>query len=338
MRALPIAVVATFVVAVPAQAPAPTHHELEVPDAPPLPYAVAAPASFTAERFVPLLVCVGDVSPEIVAATVEQAFVVVAAPAREPAALAALLGELRQQFRVEQLGMHLAGVGDDGVAAAVRLAAFASHELQTLTVWGGAWPDDTTELRGLADRRVRLLGDAGGVAAALRKAELDARTVAVDPSDAVAVAQHFAALHAERAPAGAAADVASALDDFHDAAAKGDEQRYFARLPDDAVFLGTDATERWTGAEFRAFALPYFERGPAWTYVPLRRHVTLADGGELAWFDEVLDNEAYGVCRGSGVLERRDERWVVRQYHLTIPIPNALAREVVERIRASGGR
>jgi hypothetical protein len=129
--------------------------------------------------------------------------------------------------------------------------------------------------------------------------------------------------------------VADALDDFHDAAAKGDEQRYFARLPDDAVFLGTDASERWSGAAFRAFALPYFERGPAWTYVPVARHVELA-GADVAWFDEVLDNDAYGECRGSGVLQRRDGLWVLRQYNLTIPVPNDLARGLVARARALG--
>jgi phosphohistidine phosphatase SixA len=131
-----------------------------------------------------------------------------------------------------------------------------------------------------------------------------------------------------------AAAVAMTIDDFHDAAAKGDEAIYFAILPDDAVFLGTDATERWTGKQFREFAMPYFQRGPAWIYVPLRRWITLSADGAFAWFDEVLDNEGYGECRGSGVLERRAERWVVRQYNLTVPVPNDLMRGVVERIRA----
>ena len=76
------------------------------------------------------------------------------------------------------------------------------------------------------------------------------------------------------------------------------------------------------------------ERGPAWTYVPLRRHVTVAASGALAWFDEVLDNEAYGECRGSGVLELRQGRWVVRQYNLTVPVPNDLMRGIAERIRS----
>jgi hypothetical protein len=38
--------------------------------------------------------------------------------------------------------------------------------------------------------------------------------------------------------------VAGVLDDWHDAAAKADEPRYFAHFSSDAVFMGTDATER----------------------------------------------------------------------------------------------
>ena len=138
--------------------------------------------------------------------------------------------------------------------------------------------------------------------------------------------RHFAALHATRALAGPAAAIAQALDDFHDAAANGDEDRYFALLPDDAVFLGTDASERWTGAEFRRFALPYFQRPEAWTYVPLQRHVTVLADGDHACFDELLDNDGYGLCRGSGVLVQRDGRWVLQLYDLSIPMPSGWER------------
>src|SRR5438067_6674996 len=34
------------------------------------------------------------------------------------------------------------------------------------------------------------------------------------------------------------------LDDWHDAASKADEERYFGHFANGAVFLGTDATER----------------------------------------------------------------------------------------------
>lgn len=124
------------------------------------------------------------------------------------------------------------------------------------------------------------------------------------------------------------------LDDFHRAAADAHEERYFAHLAPGAVFLGTDATERWSREEFLQFAHPYFERGQGWTYVPRQRHVAVAESGDVAWFDEILDNENYGTCRGTGVLQLRGGRWRIEQYHLTIPLPNELARDVVEQIRA----
>jgi len=124
------------------------------------------------------------------------------------------------------------------------------------------------------------------------------------------------------------------LDAFHDAAKKADGKRYFDQLAPDAVFLGTDATERWTRDAFEAFAMPHFEAGRGWAYTSTARHVDLEAGGELAWFDELLENESYGTCRGSGVLRKREGRWRIAQYNLSIAVPNPVARDVVARIRA----
>lgn len=131
----------------------------------------------------------------------------------------------------------------------------------------------------------------------------------------------------------AKAEVGQTLAAFHAAAARADEAAYFELLAPAAVFLGTDATERWDKEAFRAFAHPYFAQGKGWTFVPRDRHVDFAAHGEVAWFDELLDSASYGECRGTGVLERIDGRWRILQYHLTIPVPNALAKEVVARIR-----
>ena len=122
------------------------------------------------------------------------------------------------------------------------------------------------------------------------------------------------------------------LDDLHRAAAEADEARYFGHFAKEAVFLGTDASERWTVEQFRAYAHPHFQSGTGWTYRPTERHVRLSDDGKTAWFDERLHNEKYGEVRGSGVLVW-DERWRFAQYNLSFPIPNALAAEVVDMIR-----
>ena len=222
--------------------------------------------------------------------------------------LAPMLTELRQSFRIEQGGMHVVLEGAD---RAVNLALDHRAEFQTFVVHGRAGAEAPKLLR-LPSRRVRTLTGA----------------------DAAAVADAVAELHAERQVTGAAGEVARVLDDFHDAAANGDEDRYFAILPDDALFLGTDATERWTGAQFRNEYMRYFRRPSAWTYVALQRHVVIEADGKLALFDEIFDNDAYGECRGSGVLWQRDGRWVLRQYHLTIPVPNDLAPGIARQIRA----
>ena len=54
-------------------------------------------------------------------------------------------------------------------------------------------------------------------------------------------------------PTGEAGAVGNVLDAFHTTASKADEEAYFALLAPNAVFLGTDATERWDKAAFRAF-------------------------------------------------------------------------------------
>jgi hypothetical protein len=122
------------------------------------------------------------------------------------------------------------------------------------------------------------------------------------------------------------------LDSFHQAAAQANGDKYFSLLADDAVFIGTDAKERWNKVQFEDFANPYFSQGKGWTYLPRDRHITFANNSQVAWFDELLDNKNYGECRGTGVLVKRGERWLISQYHLTIPLPNALAGEFVERI------
>jgi len=127
--------------------------------------------------------------------------------------------------------------------------------------------------------------------------------------------------------------IAHVLDDFHAAAAAADEQRYFAHFAPEGVFLGTDATERWTVAEFREYAHPHFSEGHGWTYVPHDRHVMLSGNGTLAWIDEKLTNEKYGELRGTGVLRKIDGTWKLVHYSLTFTIPNEKSLAVVATLQ-----
>ena len=128
--------------------------------------------------------------------------------------------------------------------------------------------------------------------------------------------------------------VAGVLDGLHAAASKADGESYFSLFSQDAVFIGTDAGERWTIDEFRAYGEARFATGTGWTYVVRERHIDLAPGGDVAWFDEILWNQSYGTTRGTGVLVRVAGAWKIAQYHLTIPIPNDLAAGMAATIKA----
>ena len=130
----------------------------------------------------------------------------------------------------------------------------------------------------------------------------------------------------------ARAEIEGVLDAWHLAAARADGASYFGAMTEDAVFLGTDASERWSLAEFRAFCEPYFARGIGWTYLSRERHVAVVDS--VAWLDERLWNDEYGECRGTGVLRREAGAWRIAHYSLTLTVPNEVADDVVELIRA----
>ena len=129
------------------------------------------------------------------------------------------------------------------------------------------------------------------------------------------------------------AEVAAVLDAFHAAAAAADEEQYFATLAPEAIFLGTAPGERWQGSGFRDFVHSRFSRGKGWAYRPSARSIDVSEDALTAWFDETVDNDHYGSCRGTGVLRRHDDGWKIEQYNLTIPVPDALAPELVARIR-----
>lgn len=131
-------------------------------------------------------------------------------------------------------------------------------------------------------------------------------------------------------------EIGAVLDQLHAAAARADGEAYFALYTPDATYLGTDAAERWTLAEFRGYAMPYFSKGQGWVYVPRERHITMApiDCRCVAWFDELLDSKSYGTSRGTGTLVLTAQGWKVSQYALTFPIPNDLAHDMTDAIKA----
>lgn len=130
----------------------------------------------------------------------------------------------------------------------------------------------------------------------------------------------------------AKAEINRVLDDWHDAAARSDEARYFGHFAADGIFLGTDATERWDVAAFRAYAQRPFAEGRGWVMRSIRREIALGPG--LAWFDEDLETKNLGPARGSGVLRREGGTWKIVQYNLAITVPNERFEEVKSLLAA----
>jgi len=118
----------------------------------------------------------------------------------------------------------------------------------------------------------------------------------------------------------------SLIDGLHKDAHEGNFETYFARYTNDAVFMGTDKTERWTIDAFKAYAAPAFEDGHGWTYEVVERN--WEGDGDTRWFDEILFNEKLGHCRGTGVVEKVGDNWKIAHYSLTLLIPNDIAETV----------
>lgn len=267
----------------------------------------------------------------------------------DSAVFAPLLEDVRKQVLVRGGKFHLAGPSNGG-RAALHLARLRPDWFASVLVLPGFLPSAADEqgleamrgvnvamLIGSADtdwlgpsRRTRDLLRAAGVRTTFTILEGQGHVLDVTPDTLFTMLEEADAL---ADPSSNLAKVSAALDDLHDAAAKADEARYFRRFSRSAVFLGTDATERWTKAEFQTWARPYFARGRAWVYTPRDRHVFFSADGATAWFDEFVDNEKLGACRGTGVLVLEDGEWRIAQYHLVIPVPNDLATDLVKRAR-----
>jgi len=122
--------------------------------------------------------------------------------------------------------------------------------------------------------------------------------------------------------------VNTVLDKLNEYAANADFKNYFDLYAEESTFIGTDANEFWNKKEFMAYAKGPFERGKAWSFKSLKRNITFSKDGKYAWFDELLETQMK-LCRGSGVLEKIGNNWKIRQYVLSMTVPNDVAKEVI---------
>lgn len=119
------------------------------------------------------------------------------------------------------------------------------------------------------------------------------------------------------------------LDNWHKAAAEAKFEAYFSYFTNDAIFIGTDATENWTMPQFKTFAKPFFDRGSAWNFKVLERNIYTDKTQKIVWFDELLDTQMK-ICRGSGVLIKVKNEWKIKHYVLSATIPNEKINEVIK--------
>ncbi len=131
---------------------------------------------------------------------------------------------------------------------------------------------------------------------------------------------------------GLKAEVGTTIDQWHKAATKADFDAYFSLMTEDAVYIGTDASENWSGKEFKKFAEPHFKSGKAWDFTKLKRHIFFSENNKTAWFDELLKTHM-GLCRGSGVLIRENGSWKIKHYVLSMTIPNDQMKKVAHMKR-----
>lgn len=130
------------------------------------------------------------------------------------------------------------------------------------------------------------------------------------------------------APAPDKKAISTLLDNWHAAAAKADHKGYFGKIEEDGHYIGTDATENWDKKAFEAFSKPYFDKGKAWDFKAVERHIYFSKDGKVAWFDELLDTWMKG-CRGSGVLEWDGKEWKIKHYVLSMTVPNDITNQVI---------
>lgn len=116
------------------------------------------------------------------------------------------------------------------------------------------------------------------------------------------------------------------MDAWHKAAAEADEDTFFGSMTEDAIYLGTDPSERWLRDELKEWSKDYFERESAWSFTATERNWMFSEDGKMAWFDELLDTWM-GICRGSGVVVQTAEGWKLKHYNLAVTVYNDAIEE-----------
>ena len=102
------------------------------------------------------------------------------------------------------------------------------------------------------------------------------------------------------------------LDNLHLYASQAIGKKYIDLFSDDAVFFGTDISERWPKDDFQAYAMARFKTGTGWTYymkernhldsvitlspvTPMATHYHIRNGAKLIKINPTSQNFQYSV-------------------------------------------
>lgn len=122
-------------------------------------------------------------------------------------------------------------------------------------------------------------------------------------------------------PNGTQRELERLVSSWHQAATEADEEIYFGLMAPNSVFIGTDASERWSKDQFMRYAEGAFKKESAWDFKTNYRNITVAEDGRQAWWDEQLDTWM-GTCMATGVLSKTEEGWLITHYQLSLAVPN----------------
>lgn len=119
------------------------------------------------------------------------------------------------------------------------------------------------------------------------------------------------------------------IDAWHHAAAVGDSATFFGLMTEDAVYLGTDLSERWDRTSMARDLGKYFRGRKAWHFEPFDRHYYDLKDKNKVMFDESLKTWM-GPCRATGVLARVNGKWRIAYYNLSVAVPNQYIKEYIK--------
>ena len=115
-------------------------------------------------------------------------------------------------------------------------------------------------------------------------------------------------------------------------AAIGDSVGFFSRMTEDALYLGTDETERWTRTTMGKDLGKFFNGKKAWHFIAYNRIYTALDDKNTILFDESLKTWM-GPCKSTGMLRKVKGKWLISYYNLNVAVSNAVVKDYLKLLK-----